>query len=99
MDNFYDKNKSTVRVIKRNGRAEYFDMEKLELTIIRAALNSHLSDEEGRKIAGEVVGKMKTWMQDKEEVASEALFHKVWEFLKESHRDVAFMYGTHRDIS
>ena len=95
----YDKNKSFVRVIKRNGKAEYFDMEKLELTIIRAALNSHLSDQEGRKIVSEVRPKIESWLKGKEEIVSEHLFHKVWEFLKESHRDVAFMYGTHRDIS
>jgi transcriptional regulator NrdR family protein len=99
MTDFYDREKSNIRIIKRNGKAEYFDVEKLELTIIRASLNSHLSDDEGKRIAGEVVGKIKEWIKGKDEVASEHLFHKVWEYLKESHRDVAFMYGTHRDIS
>ena len=87
------------KVIKKNGRIEDFDPEKLELTCIRAALNSRLSDERGINIGKEVLNKIKEWIKDKEEVASNSIFDKTIEILNDLSKDVAFMYKTHRDIS
>jgi len=81
------------KVIKKNGRIEDFDPEKLELTCIRAALNSRLSDERGINIGKEVLNKIKEWIKDKEEVASNSIFDKTIEILNDLSKDVAFMYN------
>lgn len=89
----------TTKVVKKSGGIEYFDGEKLELTVIRASLNAHLSDEEGREIARGVLDKVASWLEGKEETSSGEIFIKVIDILAEINRDVSFMYKTHRDIS
>lgn len=89
----------TTKIIKRNGGLEYFDSEKLELTVIRASLNAHLSDEEGRDIARKVMTEIESWLTGKEEISSGEIFDKTIDLVMTINKDVAFMYKTHRDIS
>lgn len=92
-------NHITTKVVKKSGGIEYFDAEKLELTVIRAALNAHLSDEEGREMARKILDQIASWLEGKEEISSGEIFVKVIDMLSEMNRDVGFMYKTHRDIS
>jgi len=87
------------QVKKRNGHTEDFDPEKLELTCIRAALNSHLDDEEGKALGKEVLKRITVWLGDREEVVSNDLFDRTVKELEDLNKEVAFMYKTHRDIS
>ena len=89
----------TTKVVKKSGGIEYFDSEKLELTVIRATLNAHLSDEEGREIARKVLSKIASWLQGKDEISSGEIFIQVIDILGEINKDISFMYKTHRDIS
>lgn len=86
-------------IVKRRGRKQEFDEKKLYASVYAACLSAHIEKEETAQIADAVCGKVRKWIEDKEEVSSDQIFKKVGEELRHLNKDAAFMYLTHRDIS
>lgn len=86
-------------IVKRKGHKQEFDEHKLYASVYSACLAAHTKKEEAESIANLVVREVKKWVDDKEEVTSDAIFKITGEELQHLNKDAAFMYKTHRDIS
>jgi len=86
-------------IVKRKGHTEEFDERKVYASCYAACLNTQIEEEEAEKICEKVAKEIKTWARKKKTVDSSDIFKKVVSTLKKHHKDVAFMYETHRDIS
>jgi len=86
-------------IVKRRGYKQQFDEHKLYASIYAACLSSHIDKEEAASIASLVLKEIKKWIDDKEEVTSDAIFKLAGEKLEHLNKDAALMYTTHRDIS
>ena len=86
-------------VVKRKGHSEEFDERKVYASCYAACLNTQIKEEEAEKICEEVTKEIKAWARKRKVVDSSEIFRKMIAVLKKHHKDVAFMYETHRDIS
>ncbi len=86
-------------IVKRRGHKEIFDERKVYASVFAACLSAHINKEEAASVADLVVREVKKWVEDKEEVTSDAIFRTTAEQLKHLSEDASFMYTTHRDIS
>ncbi len=86
-------------IVKRKGHKEIFDERKVYASVFAACLSAHIDKEEAEVIANLVTRGIKEWVDDKEEVTSDAIFRTTAEHLKHLNEDASFMYTTHRDIS
>ena len=86
-------------IVKRRGHLEEFDERKVYASCYAACLNTQIKEEDSEKICEKVAKEIKTWARKKKTVDSSDIFKKVVSTLKKYHKDVAFMYETHRDIS
>ncbi len=86
-------------IVKRRGHKQEFDERKVYASTYAACLSSHIPHLEAERIASEVTKSVMIWIKDKHEVASYDLFKKIGELLIDHHKDAAFMYLTHRDVS
>ena len=86
-------------IVKRRGHQQEFDEKKVYGSVYAACLSAHVKKEEAEKIADLVAKEVTKWVDEKEEVSSDAIFKKVGEELETLNKDASFMYKTHRDIS
>lgn len=86
-------------IVKRRGHKQKFDERKLYASIFAACRSTHCKEEESESTANLVTIEVKRWVDEKEEVTSDAIFEKAAEELGHLNKDAAFMYKTHRDIS
>lgn len=88
-----------IHVVKRRGQEEHFDERKVYASVYAACLSAHVDKQEAESIAHLVAREIKKWVEEKQEVSSDAIFKKVGEELGHLNKDASFMYTTHRDIS
>ena len=86
-------------IVKRRGHQQEFDEKKVYGSVYAACLSAHVKKEEAEKTADLVAKEVTKWVDEKEEVSSDAIFKKVGEELETLNKDASFMYKTHRDIS
>ena len=86
-------------IVKRRGHKEPFDPRKIYAATYASCRNAHLSEMLAENIAETVQKRMESWIDDKNELTSEKIFHEIIAILKELHPDAAFLFETHRDIS
>lgn len=86
-------------IVKRRGHKEPYDQRKVYGSVYSACRNAHLSEMMSEKIAETVTSRLGEWVTDKSEITSQQIFEEVVNVLNELHKDVAFLYETHRDIS
>lgn len=91
--------KSVALVIKRRGAREPFDERKVYASCYAAAINASIGKQEAEKLCEKVTAGVKGWLRGKTEIDSQALFQKMVQLLARHHKDAAFMYESHRDIS
>ncbi|MBI4021378.1 MAG: hypothetical protein HY369_03980 [Candidatus Aenigmarchaeota archaeon] len=86
-------------VVKRQGHKERFDERKVYASCYAACLSSHVPHREAEKICEKVSRGVKTWIAAKPAVTADQLFKEVTRQIAKHHKDAAFMYRTHRDVS
>jgi len=86
-------------IVKRRGHKEPFDEKKIYASCYAACLSAHLNHVEAEKICAKVAGEIQKWVAAKDEVTSHEIFLQTAKTIKKHHREAAFMYATHRDIS
>lgn len=87
------------KVVKRKGHFEEFDEKKAYGSVYWACKSSHLGAEKCELISQKVVDSLKQKTSDKKEVNSDEIFEFISKELEKHHKDAAYMYRTHRDIS
>jgi len=89
-----------MHIVKRRGHKEKFDERKLYASVYAACvLTESMKEKECEKEANTVTKQVKKWMSSKKEVSSEDIFRIAAQSLRKHHKDAAFMYETHRDVS
>ena len=87
------------KVVKRKGHYENFDEKKVYGSIYFACKSSHMHSTQCELIAERIVGRLKEEIRGKKEIDSDKIFGFVAKELEKQHKDAAYMYRTHRDIS
>jgi transcriptional regulator NrdR family protein len=87
-----------VSVVKRRGKTEKFDDQKLFNSVFSACRECELDERESKIIANSTVESLRTHFKNVEEINSTEIFGAVIEILAKEHEAVAFMYQTHRDM-
>ena len=78
---------------------EKFDERKLYASCYSAFLGAHLDHAEAEGLCEKVAKEIKKWIKDKKKVTSDDIFRQTAKVMKKHHKEAAFMYETHRDIS
>jgi len=86
-------------IVKRKGHKEKFDEKKVYGSVYWACKTAHMGNDECESVAGKVLTSLKKEIKDKSEIDSNKIFEFVGNELEKHHKDSAFMYKTHRDIS
>lgn len=89
------------KVMKKDGREEVFDEEKMYDSVYYPAREAEVSEEEANDIGEKVIWEVKSWMSDHEDntFTTEELREKAIEVLRRQDSDVCFMYKTHLDLN
>lgn len=87
------------KVVKRKGHSEDFDEKKVYASIYWACKSSHLEAPHCELIAEKVTERLKQKLSIKREIDSNEIFEFVSNELEKHHKDAAYMYKTHRDVS
>ena len=89
-----------MHVVKRKGHREKFDDKKLYASVYAACvLTESMPEKQCEKIAAAVSKDVKRWIANKKEVNSNDIAKQVTQILARHHKDAAFMYETHLDVS
>lgn len=86
-------------VVKRKGHAEEFDEKKAYGSVYWACKSSSLHTKQCEEISEKVVEELKKEIKDHGAVSSDTIFKFISKELAKHHKDAAYMYRTHRDIS
>ncbi|HEV8289963.1 MAG TPA: ATP cone domain-containing protein [Candidatus Norongarragalinales archaeon] len=87
-------------VVKRRGREERFDRKKVYGSVYAACQNSGMKERGCESVAHSVAKVVHAWARKKKRVSSKEIVKHVTETLKKKkHKDAAFMYETHLDVS
>jgi len=88
-----------MHLVKRGGKLEKFDERKIYASCYAACLSCRVKKKEAESICSKVAKEVKTWIKTKKVVTSNQIFKKTAAVIRKHHKDAAFMYSTHRDIS
>lgn len=88
-----------LHVVKRKGHRERFDEKKLYGSVYAACYVCNMEEKECEKVADSVTKSVKKWIKNRSQVDSRQIFRQAVAALRKRHRDAAFMYETHRDVS
>lgn len=88
-----------LHIVKRKGHKEPFDDRKAYGSVYRACASAHVGKGECERIAAKVVKALDDFVGDKKEVNSRDLFKFLGKELEKHHKDAAYMFRSHRDIS
>ncbi len=61
-------------IVKRRGHKEIFDERKVYASVFAACLSAHIDKEKAEVTANLVTKEIKKWIEDKEDVTSDAIF-------------------------
>lgn len=87
-----------VSVVKRRGKSEDFNEQKLFNSVFSACRECELDERESKIISNLTVEAVKKHFSKTGEINSTEIFGAVIEYLAKEHEAVAFMYQTHRDM-
>lgn len=88
-----------MHVIKRRGHKEKFDERKAYGSVYAACQICEMPEKNCEKIAAAVAKEIKAMVRKNKIMSSDDIFRAVVRMLRKHHKDAAFMYETHRDIS
>lgn len=88
-----------VSVVKRRGKSEEFNGEKLFSSVFSACMECELGEREAKIIANMTLDAVRKRFSSVNEINSTEIFGAVIEILAKEHEAVAFMYQTHRDMN
>ncbi len=88
-----------MHVIKRQGHKEKFDERKVYGSVYAACKICDMKEKNCEKIAASVTKEIKSMVKKNKIMTSEAIFKNAARILRRQHKDAAFMYETHRDVS
>ncbi len=88
-----------VLVVKRRGKSEDFDDEKLFNSVFSACKECELDERESKIVSNLTLEAVKKHFNNNGEINSTEIFGAVIEYLAKEHEAVAFMYQTHRDMN
>ena len=91
--------KKDIHLVKREGHIHVFDERKVYASCYAACLSAHVPHTQAEKICENVAKEIKKWVKNKKTVTSGQIFRETGKIIKKYHKDAAFMYSTHRDIS
>ncbi|QQG38666.1 MAG: hypothetical protein HYS32_03615 [Candidatus Woesearchaeota archaeon] len=86
-------------LVKREGHLERFDEKKVYASCYSAFLGAHLSHQEAEKLCEKVSKEINKWIKTKKMVNSDQIFKETTRIMKKHHKEAAYLYETHRDIS
>lgn len=94
-----DKRKFSARhVVKRGGHTEPFDERKIYASVYEACHGALIPTTKAEKIASSVSNAIKKKVEQHETVSAHAIKLEVVKELKKHHKDVAFLYETHKEL-
>jgi transcriptional regulator NrdR family protein len=88
-----------VSVVKRRGKSEEFNDEKLFNSVFSACMECELGERESKIISNMTLEVVRKRFSSVKEINSTEIFGAVIEILAKEHEAVAFMYQTHRDMN
>ena len=86
-------------IVKRRGQKEKFDEKKVYGSVYWACKSSSLHGKQCESISKSVLEELKKELKNKKEVNSTRIFKFVSKALKKLHKEAAYMYESHRDVS
>ncbi|MBI4044271.1 MAG: hypothetical protein HY392_01015 [Candidatus Diapherotrites archaeon] len=86
-------------VVKRKGHTEEFDEKKAYGSVYWACKSSHLHGKQCEETSEKIIEALKKEIENHDSVNSEKIFKFISKELEKYHKDAAYMYRTHRDIS
>ncbi len=86
-------------LVKRDGRQETYDGQKVYASAYGACLASRLSRREAELVASNVTSALDVWIELRPMVTAEEIFHRVAEELTWCHSDVGYLYRYHRNVA
>lgn len=86
----------TVKVVKRDGRSEDFDREKIRRGIIRAAQRANISEERARELADRVSRTIEN--QARDSITSEEIRNRLIQELEREERELANSFRSFRQM-
>ena len=86
-------------IVKRQGHKEKFDERKVYASCYAALLSAQLHHVEAEKVCNNISKDVKKWIKTKKAVTSDDIFKETTKIIRKYHKEAAFMYETHRDIS
>ena len=89
----------TLHIVKRKGHKEPFDDRKAYGSVYWACASAHVGKGDCERIASKVVKALDNFIDNKKEVDSSDLFTFLGNELEKHHKDAAYMFRSHRDIS
>ncbi|MBS3062932.1 MAG: hypothetical protein J4203_03595 [Candidatus Diapherotrites archaeon] len=89
----------TLHIVKRKGHKEPFDEKKAYGSVYWACASAHVHKGECERIAAKAVKALNDFIHDKKEVDSGDLFDFLGRELEKHHKDAAYMFRSHRDLS
>jgi len=89
-----------IHIVKREkGHQEPYDNHKVYASCYAACLNAECEKREAEGICGKVMNDVDRFVAEKNTITSQQIFEEITRAMKRYHKDAAFMYETHRDIS
>ena len=89
-----------MHIVKRGkNHQESYDNHKVYASCYAACLNAQCEKKEAENICEKVTGDVDRFVAEKKSITSQQIFKEIARVMKHYHKDAAFMYETHRDIS
>lgn len=88
-----------MHIIKRKGHKERFDEKKVYGSVYAACKIAEMHEKGCEKTSDAVTKDIKSLVKKNKIKTSEDIFRNVIKTLKKRHKDAAFIYETHRDVS
>jgi transcriptional regulator NrdR family protein len=85
-------------IVKRKGKEENFDPEKIYNTCKYACITAKCTSKETEEICRKIAKNISEWIKKRKEVTSDEIFKKVAKDLESLHKKAGYMYRTHRII-
>jgi transcriptional regulator NrdR family protein len=86
-------------LIKRKGHREKYEEKKVYKSVYAACHVCEMPEKDCGAIARSVTKEITSMVRKRKIKSSNDIFRTAIKLLKEQHKDAAFMYETHRDVS
>ena len=86
-------------VKRRKGHGEPYDNHKVYASCYAACLNANCTKEKAEQVCDKVMHNIDRLVEGRRSITSQDIFEEIAHAMKSYHKEAAFMYETHRDIS